>query len=304
MRIVLIAHPALGSKVLEAIIEKGESVTGVFIPGAESLKASQLKIIAQEHRIPVYEPGHMKDDGILEMMASGKPELGVFAFVQDIVPLSVLNCPDKGTIMYHPSLLPRHRGGSAMNWAIIQGEDKTGLSIIWPDEGIDTGPILLQEEVDILPDDTVGTLFFNKLYPMGVAALTEAIRLVKEDEAPKIPQDESRATYEPLCRERHGTINWNRPACEVYNLIRGTNPRPGAGTTYQGAKLKIFDSGLVKTASSSAPGVVTLITSEGFVVACIDGGIMVKQVKTVASGKVSAADFVRSASLKPGDCLG
>ena len=304
MRIVLIAHPTLGSKVLEAVIEKGEAVTGVFIPGADPLKASPLKITARKNHIPVYEPGNMKDNGILETMASGKPELGVLAFVQDIVPLPVLNCPDKGTIMYHPSFLPRHRGGSAMNWTIILGEEKTGLSIIWPDAGIDTGPILLQREVDILPDDTVSSLFFDKLYPMGVAALTEAIRLIEKGKAPRTPQDESRATYEPLCRERHGIINWARPAREVYNLIRGTNPRPGAGTTYQGAKLKIFDSGLTEVVSPANPGEIMLTTDEGFTVACFDGGIMVRQVKNAASGKVSAAEFIRSTGLNTGDRLG
>jgi methionyl-tRNA formyltransferase len=206
--------------------------------------------------------------------------------------------------MYHPSLLPRHRGGSAINWAIIQGDTKTGLSIIWPDAGIDSGPILLQKEVSILPDDTVGSLFFDKLYPMGVAALLEAIQLVKEERAPRIPQDESRATYEPLCREQHGIINWAKPGREVYNLIRGTNPRPGASTICQGEKLKVFDSRLIGSVPESAPGEVIMVGAEGFLVACRDGGIMVKQVQPPGSAKISAVEFVRKANLKNGDRLG
>jgi methionyl-tRNA formyltransferase len=304
MRIVLITHPSLGSKLLAAILKRGEEVASVFVPGGDPLRPSPLKTLAQDGGIPVHEPVHMKDAGVGEAMAPYEPELGVLAFVQDIVPVAVLSCPRKGMIMYHPSLLPRHRGGSAMNWAIIQGETKTGLSIIWPDAGIDSGPILLQKEVDILPDDTVGSLFFDKLYPMGIAALTEAIQLVKEGRAPRILQDESRATYEPLCQERHGVINWAEPSQEVYNLLRGTNPRPGASTTYRGEKLKIFDSRPINLALGAAPGEVILVNDEGFSVASQDGSIMVRQVQPPGSGKISAAEFAENVNLRKGDRLG
>jgi len=304
MRIVLIAHLSLGSKLLEAILKKGEEVVSVFIPGGSSSRPSPLKTLAQDNDIPVHEPVHMKDAGIYEVIAPYEPELGALAFVQDIVPVAILNCPRKGTIMYHPSLLPRHRGGSAMNWAVIQGETKTGFSVIWPDAGIDSGPILLQKEVDILPDDTVGSLFFNKLYPMGIDALTEAIRLVEEGKAPRIHQDESRATYEPLCQERHGIINWAEPSQEVYNLIRGTNPRPGASTTYRGERLKIFDCRLVGSAPGAVHGEVILVNDEGFSVASQDGSIMVRQVQPSGSSKINAAEFAENVNLRKGDRLG
>jgi methionyl-tRNA formyltransferase len=304
VRIVLTAHASLGSKLLEAVLKEGEAVAAVFIPGGDPLKPSPLKTLAEETGIPVHEPAHMKEAGVYEAMATCKPELGVLAFIQDIVPVAVLNCPRRGTIMYHPSLLPRHRGGSAMNWAIIQGESKTGLSIIWPDAGIDSGPILLQKEINILPDDTVGSLFFNKLYPMGVDSLVEAIKLIKEGKAPRIPQDESRATYEPLCQPRHARIDWTKPVQEVYNLIRGTNPRPGATTTYRGERLKIFDSGLISSPPAVVPGEIVFVSDEGFVVACQGGSIMVRQVQPSDSGKISAPDFVSNTGLKKGDRLG
>ena len=304
MRIVLIAHPSLGSKALEAILKTGGEVMAVFIPGGDPKKPAPLKTLATENGIPIHEPIHMKDAGVYGTMASYKPELGVLTFVQDIVPVAILNCPKRGTIMYHPSLLPKHRGGSALNWPIIQGETRTGLSIIWPDEGIDTGPILLQKEVDILPDDTMGSLFFNKLYPMGVAALVETIQLVREGKAPRIPQDDSQATYEPLCREQHGIISWAKSAPEVYNLIRGTNPRPGASTIYQGEKLKIFDSKPISSVSGATPGEIILVGDEGFAVACRDGSIMVNQVQPAGSAKISAAEFIRNVNLKKGDRLG
>jgi len=303
VRIVLISHQSLGAKLLEAIVKKGEEVASVFIPGGDPSKPSPLKTLAQDSGLPVCEPVNMKAPGVYEAIARYEPELGVLAFVQDIVPVTTLNCPRQGTIMYHPSLLPRHRGGSAMNWTIIQGETRTGLSIIWPDAGIDTGPILLQKEVDVLPDDTVGSLFFERLYPMGISALTEAIQLIREGKAPRVPQDESQATYEPLCQEHHGIIDWTKPAPEVYNLIRGTNPRPGASTTHRGEKLKIFDSRLVGSAPEIAPGEVILLSGDGFSIACQDGGILVRQVQTPGSAKVRAAEFARSANLKRGDRL-
>lgn len=304
MRIVLIAHPSLGSKVLEAILKRGEEVVAVFAPGGDPEEPGPLKELADENGIPVHQPRHMKDAGVYESIASYKPDLGVLAFVSDIVPLAILDCPKLGTIMYHPSLLPKHRGGSALNWPIIQGETKTGLTIIWSVQGIDTGPILLQKEVDILPDDTVGSLFFSKLYPMGVEALVEAIQLVKERKAPRLPQNNSQATYEPLCREQHGIIDWTKPAQEVYNLIRGTNPQPGASTTWQGQKLKILDSELIKSAPPGAPGEVTSISEGGFAVACRGGSIMVKRVQPAGSGKISAAEFIKNINLKKGDRLG
>jgi methionyl-tRNA formyltransferase len=209
-----------------------------------------------------------------------------------------------GTIMYHPSLLPKHRGGSAINWAIIQGDEKTGLSIIWIDEGIDTGPILLQKEVDISPDDTVGSLFRSKLYPMGVDALMEAVNLVEEGKAPRIPQDNSKATYEPLCREEDAVINWARSAQKVYDLIRGANPKPGASTTWQGQRFKIFGSRLLESSPSAMSGEIITISEEGFLVACQDGTIMVNEVQPVGSGKISAATFSEEASLNKGSRLG
>jgi methionyl-tRNA formyltransferase len=304
VRTVLIAHPSLGAKLLGAILKRGGEVVAVFIPGGDASKPSPLKTLAQDNGIPVYEPARMKEAGVHEAMARYSPELGVFAFVQDIVPVAILNCPRKGTIMYHPSLLPEHRGGSAMNWAIIQGETRTGLSVIWPDAGIDSGPMLLQKEVDILPDDTVASLFFDRLYPMGIAALTEAIQLVREGKGPRIPQDESRATYEPLCQEQHGIINWAKPAREVYNLIRGTNPRPGASATCKGGRLKIFNSGLVGSAPEAAPGEVILVGDDGFSVACQDGSILVRQVQPQGSAKVGATEFARDVNLRRGDRLG
>ena len=142
----------------------------------------------------------MRDPEVYEEFRKLKPDLNVLAFVTDIIPQRVLDLPRLGSIQYHPSLLPKHRGGSAINWAVINGETKTGLTIFWPDKGIDTGPILLQKEVEIGPDDTVGSLYFNKLFPLGVEALAESVQLVREGKAPRIAQDEAEASTRACAR--------------------------------------------------------------------------------------------------------
>ena len=161
-----------------------------------------------------------------------------------LVPQRVLDAPRLGTIQYHPSLLPLHRGPSSINWARIQGDPKTGLTIFWPDERLDEGPVLLQKEVEIAQDDTVGSLYFGKLFLMGVEAVAEAVDLVRAGTAPRIEQDHGRATYESWCREQDAEVDWSRPADEVHRLICGTDPQPGAWTTFGGNKLKLYGSRL------------------------------------------------------------
>jgi methionyl-tRNA formyltransferase len=226
------------------------------------------------------------------------------AFVTDIMPDSIINYPQYGTIMYHPSLLPRHRGGSAINWAVINGETRTGVSIIWPDSGLDTGPILLQKDAEIAPDDTAGSLYFNKLFPLGVEAIEESIELIKQGEAPRIPQDDSKASYEKLCTPEDAAIDWDQTAAKIYNLIRGTNPQPGASTRRGDATLKIFDVELLGRAPAGQPGEVTGIDDKGFTVAARGGSILVKRVQVKGSPKVAAGEFAREAGLKAGDRLG
>jgi methionyl-tRNA formyltransferase len=137
----------------------------------------------------------------------------------------------------------------------------------------------LQKEVEISPDDTVGSIYFNKLFPLGIETLVESIELIKQGRAPRIMQDESQATYEGLCTEKHAVINWYQPTARVYNLIRGTNPQPGATTYFQGKKIKVFDSDLVTDAQDSSPGEIIDITNQGVTVAAEGGAILIKRMR-------------------------
>ncbi len=303
MRIVLIGQAAFGEKVLEAILDTGEEVVGVFCPPDVSGKPNALRQLAERHHIPVHQPQRMHDPAVFETFQQLQPDLNVMAFVTDMVPERILNLPRYGSIQYHPSLLPRHRGGSAINWAIIQGDSTTGLTIFWPDRGMDTGPILLQREVEIAADDTTGSLYFNKLFPLGVEAIVAAIKMVREGTAPKIVQDEARVTYEPLCTEERARIDWSQPVDTIYNLIRGCNPQPGATTTLHGRQLKTFDCQRQLLPQTAAPGEVTDIAADGFWVAASDGALLIKRVQPEGQAKLKAADFSAASGLTVGDRL-
>jgi methionyl-tRNA formyltransferase len=305
MRIVLIGQAAFAEKVLDELINNGEEIVAVYtIPDAPG-RGNTLKELATKLGIPVFQPRRMRDPEVYRESQKLKADLNIMAFVTDIVPENILNFPEYGTIQYHPSLLPKHRGGSSINWAVIQGEAKTGISIFWPDKGLDTGPILMQKEAVIDPDDTVGSLYFDKLFPLGVQAIVESLSLIKAGKAPRLVQDETNATYEGLCTDKETRINWEQPAGQVYNLIRGSNPQPGAHTTFHGTQLKIYDAALLKGLSSQAkPGEITSIGEDGFVIAADGGAVLVKRVRTKGGAKVKAAEFAKEASLEAGDLLG
>jgi methionyl-tRNA formyltransferase len=246
----------------------------------------------------------MRDRDAVDAFERLNADLGVMAFVTDIIPEATLEAPTGGTIQYHPSLLPAHRGPSSINWPIIQGEAKTGLTIFWPDTGLDTGPILLQKKVDIGPDDTVGSLYFEKLFPLGVDAMAEAVALVKSGTAPRLTQDESGATYESWCTAEDVVIDWKRPVGEVYNLIRGSDPSPGAGTTFGGEKIRFFRARRHDDGGGETPGEVTTVSDEGFMVAANGGALFVRRVQPESSRKLMAPEWANSVGLRPGARFG
>src|SRR5437016_13900987 len=241
MRIVVHGQQAFGKAVLEALRKRGEDVVAVYAaPEKEGAKADPLKEAALAAKLPVYQPASYRKPEVWQEFKALKPDLQVMAFVTLFVPEDFLNIPTHGSIQYHPSLLPAYRGPSAINWPIIKGETETGLSIFWPDNGLDTGDVLIQKTTPISGTDTLGSVYFDRLFPMGVEAMLEAVDLVKAGKAQRIKQDESQASYEGWCSADNARIDWGKPWAQVYNLIRGCNPQPGAWTTHEGKKLQIF----------------------------------------------------------------
>jgi len=303
MKLIVHGQQAYGKSVLEAILDKGvDEVVAVYCaPDKEGRPLDPIKEFAQERGLPIFQPASYRDPEVWEQMASHDSDLCVMAYVLLFVPEEALNVPKYGSIQYHPSLLPWHKGPSSINWPIIMGRKKTGLSIFWPDNGLDTGPILLQKEVDIGPDDTLGSVYFNSLYPLGVEAMLESIELVRDGNAPREVQDPEDGSYEGWCRKEDTLVDWNRMTDEVYDLIRGANPQPGAWTTLNGDEVKLFDSG--KAEGSGEPGSVLSIDDDGIVVATADGAIRVIKVRADA-GKLAAGEYAAAVGLETGSKLG
>lgn len=302
MRIVLVGQGPFAEKVLEALAKKKETIVGLFT--LPDKRGDALAVLAEKAGIPVFRPKKMKDTKVFEIYNKLKPDLSILAFVTDILPEKLLFIPSLGTICFHPSLLPRHRGASGIHWAIIKGETRTGLTIFWVDKGIDTGPILLQKEVDIEPEDTTGSLYFNKLFPMGVEAMVEAVELIKEGKAPKIPQDEAKATYELPCDDRVAQIDFNKSLKEIYNLIRGCDPQPGAFTFLRGNKVRFFEAKILSRPVEIPQGEVLAIEEEGLNISAQGGVLQVRKIRVDRSEKMGAAEFAQAFGLKVGDRFG
>ena len=303
MRIVVNGQQAFGAEVLKTLLERGEEVVAVYCaPDRPGAGPDPLRRAAEEAGVTVRQPASFKDEQVARDISALEPDLMVMAFVTLLVPETVLSIPKLGSIQYHPSILPRHRGPSAINWAIMHGDKTTGLTIFWPDDGLDTGPVLLTREVEIGPDDTLGSLYFDKLFPLGITAMMEAVDLVVAGEAPRIPQDESQATYEGWCRKDDAEIDWNRPVADVHAVVRGCDPRPGAWTTLDEQVVDLYDARRVP-APAGRPGEIIAVDGDGFAIAAADGALRVGRVR-VDGDKVAAGRYAEQARLAVGDHMG
>jgi methionyl-tRNA formyltransferase len=226
----------------------------------------------------------------------------IMAFVNVFVPESARDLPRMGSICFHPSLLPLHRGPSAVNWPIIMGRKESGYSWFYPTDGLDEGDVLLQWQCAIEPDDTVIDLYFKKIYPSAVDSVIEVCELYRSGNPPKTQQDESLATYERRCTRKHAHIDWYKPVGQVYNLIRGTNPAPGAWTTYKSEELSVYD--CIPAEGDGVAGRIMAIDEAGVSVQSVGGRILIKRVKPAGGKKISAAEWATNAGLNIGDQLG
>jgi methionyl-tRNA formyltransferase len=265
---------------------RGEEIVHVFAPpDAPGGRPDPLKTKALALGLPLSQPSTFKSDEAFEQFRALDAELLVMAFVTLIVPERILYAPRHKSICFHPSLLPRHRGASAINWTLIMGDATAGVTWFWPDKGIDTGPILLQRSEPIRDEDTVGSLYFNRLFPLGIETMVEAIELIKAANAPAIAQDESRATYEPPCRDEHAKIDFTRPAREVFNLLRGCDPQPGAYAQADGKRLRLYEPSLEHRRSESPAGTIVSIDTVGMRIALEGTTMVVRRVRFDASPK-------------------
>jgi methionyl-tRNA formyltransferase len=309
MKIAIVGQQDFGKAVLEAFLARGDEVAGVFCaPEKPGGRPDVLKVAAQEKGVKLFQFPSLKSDEAKQALKGLDVEIGIMAFVLQFAPQDFVRIPRHGTIQYHPSLLPKYRGPSSINWPISRGETRTGLTIFRPTDGLDEGPVILQKETVIGPDDTLGTVYFDRLFPMGVQAMLEAADLVVAGRHRELVQDEAQATYEGWFREAEARIHWANHVDVVYNLIRGCNPAPGAWTTLNGAKLQIFDCRKLPVRTFGAVkgkiGEVVEVTDKAFQVSAQGGRIEVQRAKLGDGKKVAAADLLASGAIKAGQLLG
>jgi methionyl-tRNA formyltransferase len=309
MKIAIVGQQDFGKAVLEAFLARRDEVVGVFCaPEKPGARPDALKVAAQEKGVKLFQFPSLKSDEAKKALKELNVDIGIMAFVLQFAPQDFVNIPKKGTIQYHPSLLPLYRGPSSINWPIIRGDRKTGLTIFRPNDGLDEGPVVLQKETEIGPDDTLGSVYFDRLFPMGVKAMLEAADLVFSNKHKEVVQDESRATYEGWCRKAEAKISWASHVDFVYNLIRGCNPAPGAWTTLEGKELQIFDARKhpVRTfgAVKGKIGEVVEVTEKSFQVTSQGGRIEVLRAKLGDGKKVASAELLAAGSIRAGALLG
>jgi methionyl-tRNA formyltransferase len=309
MRIAVIGQQDFGKAVLEAFLKRGDTVAGVFCaPEKPGAKPDALRTAALEKGLPVFQFPSLKSPEAEAAMRELNAEIGIMAYVLQFAPQSFVTIPKHGTIQYHPSLLPRYRGPSSINWPIAKGDLQTGLTIFRPTDGLDEGPVILQKTCAISADATLGEIYFDNLFPKGVEAMLEAADLVVAGEHIEVDQDEDAASYEGWFRAAEAEIRWSAHADQIYNLIRAANPAPGAWTTLDGKKLQIFDARLHPVRRlgdvKGKPGEVIAVDDDGFSVCAQGGRIEIRKVKPEDGKKVAAAEFAAASGLALGEILG
>ena len=304
MRLIVMGQQAFGKDCLSRILDEGvDEVVAVYCePDRDGKPVDPIKEFALEKGLPVEQPANFDDQATLDKLAGYNSDLMVMAFVNVFVPEAARDTPTHGSICFHPSLLPLHRGPSAVNWPIIMGSTKSGYSWFYPSDGLDEGDSLIQWECEIGPDDTVIDLYFKKIYPSAVESVIEVVNLFRAGNPPRIMPDEAQATYERRCLKKHAKIDWNKPVKQVYDLIRGTNPAPGAWTTLNGEEVQIYD--CARVPGDGVSGKVVEITEDGVTVQLIGGRICIKRVRPAGQGKIPAVDWAGSTGLDLGHQLG
>ena len=309
MKIAIIGQQDFGKAVLEAFLARGDTVAGVFVaPEKEGAKPDPMKVAAADKGLKVFQFPSLKTAEAAQAMKELNADIGIMAFVLQFAPQEFVNIPKHGTIQYHPSLLPKYRGPSSINWPISRGEVETGLTIFRPTDGLDEGAVILQKKTPIGENDTLGNVYFDRLFPMGVQAMLEAADLVVSSKSKEIPQDESKASYEGWFREAEARIHWANHVDVIHNLIRGADPAPGAWTTVNGTKLQLFDSRkeLVRTFGAVKGKIGEVVeAAEGRMVITAQGGrIHAGKAKLGDGKKVTAGDLISGGAIKTGTILG
>lgn len=303
-RILLFGQARFGAHVFDGLVAAGHEVVAACPPpDREGRAIDPLKVSAQAAGVAVVQRKSYKGREGYEAVQPQRADLCLLAYVTQIIPIEILDAPRLASLCFHPSLLPRYRGGSAINWQLINGETQGGITLFRPDSAIDAGPVYSTKTLDIGADESAGSYYYASVFEPSVSAMLEVAELLLSGNADAVAQDEAMATHHPLCRDQHAIIDWNRPNLELHNLIRGCDPSPGAHCEWRGEKLRLFGSRRVADAQVATPGTVVSVDEQGIEVATADGSLRFSKLAT-SSGKQAAAEVAREIGLGDGDRLG
>ena len=308
MKIVFMGTPDLAATVLNTMLEAGLDVSLVVTQPdrqkgrGKSIVKSPVKVLAEKWNIPVFQPDRIRRVEAVERLREEKPDLIVVAAFGQILTKEILDLPPYGCINVHTSLLPMYRGAAPIQWAVINGEKYSGVTIMKMDEGLDTGPILLQERLALDPKET-GESLYDKLSVMGGRLLLEAIRGLEEGSLSEKPQ-EGETCYASMLKKEMGDIDWQDSASKIERLVRGLNSWPSAYTRYQGRILKIWDADVVEEESEDQPGTVTATDKKTIYVSCGQGILAVREVQIEGKKRMPVSAFLLGYPVKAGDRLG
>ena len=302
-RVMLLGQAKFGLAVLDGLLAAGHEPTVVSLPpAAEGRAEDPLERRARENGITVVKRRSFRSEEAVAALEPHKADLGVLAFVTQIIPVQALDAPRLGSVCFHPSLLPAYRGGSAISWQLIRGEGRGGITLFRPDAGIDAGPVYLQRELEIGPDDSAGSYYYSTVFAPGVELTLASVEAVLSGTAEPITQDETCASHDPLCRDEHAVVAWDRPTKQLHDLVRGCDPNPGAFCGWQGGRLRLYGSRRRATEAVAAAGTVVAVGKDGVEVATADGSLLLAKLKASGS-KGAAAAVADEVGIAPGTRL-
>ena len=305
MRILFMGTPDFAVPSLEALVRAGHTLCGAFTqpdrPKNRGMKLQPppVKVCAQAHGIPVYQPVKLRDGSALALIRELAPELIVVAAYGRILPDEILAAPEKGCINVHSSLLPKYRGAAPINWAVLNGEKETGVTIMHMAHDLDAGDIIAQRSTPIGPDETAPELY-ARLAELGGELLIEVVAQIAAGTAPRTPQDHGKATLAPMLSKELSPMDFTRTAGQLHDQVRGLQPWPAAVTELGGKRCKVFSTVILEGSGGAAPGTVLAAGKEGIDLACGgDTALRITELQPDGGKRMKAADFLRGHPIQP-----
>ncbi len=308
MRVLFMGTPDIATGCLQKLIDNKYDIIGVVTQPdkpqnrGKKLGMPPVKELAIKYDIPVYQPLKAREEGFVETLKELNPDIIVVVAFGQILPKSILDIPKLGCINVHVSLLPKLRGAAPINWTIINGDTKTGVTTMYMDEGLDTGDMILTEEFDLDDEITAGELH-DKMKETGADTLIETLKLIEKGEAPRIPQNHEEMTYAPMMNKLLGQIDWSKNATDIHNLVRGVNPWPSAYTTYKDNTMKVWKTKVLDKTSDKAPGTIIKVDKDGIEVSTKDKVILIKEMQMPGKKRVEVAEYIKGNSIEVNSIL-